>query len=54
MEPIPAATQPSTASRSVPHLARVFELANEARLLPDPEFAAHRMRLWLDAAGAVR
>ncbi|MCI2417924.1 dihydrodipicolinate synthase family protein [Saccharopolyspora sp. K220] len=41
-------------ARSVVHLARVFELANEARLLPDPEFAAHRMRLWLDAAGAVR
>ncbi|MGP4016534.1 dihydrodipicolinate synthase family protein [Saccharopolyspora sp. 5N708] len=41
-------------ARSAVHLARVFELANEARLLPDPEFAAHRMRLWLAAAGAVR
>ncbi|WP_199434650.1 dihydrodipicolinate synthase family protein [Qaidamihabitans albus] len=41
-------------ARSVPHLARIFALANEARLLPDPEFAAHRMRLWLEAAGAVR
>ncbi|SFB41563.1 Protein of unknown function [Amycolatopsis marina] len=41
-------------ARGVPHLARVFELANEARLLPDPEFAAHRMRLWLEAAGAGR
>lgn len=41
-------------ARSVAHLARVFELANEARLLPDPDFAAHRMRLWLEAAGAVR
>ncbi|PRX49163.1 uncharacterized protein DUF993 [Prauserella shujinwangii] len=41
-------------ARSVPHLARTFALANEARLLPDPELAAHRMRLWLEAAGAVR
>ncbi|PXY27391.1 dihydrodipicolinate synthase family protein [Prauserella muralis] len=41
-------------ARSVPHLARVFELANDARLLPDPEFAAHRMRLLLDTAGAAR
>ena len=36
------------AARSPVHLARVFELANEARLLPDPELAAHRLGLVLD------
>lgn len=41
-------------ARSVVHLARLFELANEAQLLPDPELAAGRMRLWLDAAGVRR
>lgn len=41
-------------ARSVPHLARVFELANEARLLPDPDLAAGRMRAFLDVAGALR
>ena len=30
-------------ARSVVHLARVFELANAARLLTDPELAAHRL-----------
>ena len=39
------------AARSPVHLARVFELANTARLLPDPELAAHRLGLVLDAAG---
>lgn len=39
-------------ARSVVHLARLFELANGAQLLPDPELAAARMRLWLEAAGA--
>jgi hypothetical protein len=38
-------------ARSVVHLARAFELANEARLLPDPELAAHRLGLVLAAAG---
>jgi hypothetical protein len=38
-------------ARSVVHLGRLFVLANEARLLPDPELAARRLRLWLDAAG---
>lgn len=38
-------------ARSPVHLARVFELANQARLLPDPELAAHRMQLVLDLAG---
>ncbi|KAA5834281.1 dihydrodipicolinate synthase family protein [Saccharopolyspora hirsuta] len=41
-------------ARSLVHLARIFELANRAGLLPDPELAAHRMRLWLQAAGAMR
>lgn len=39
-------------ARSVTHLSRVFTLANEARLLPDPDLAAARLQLWLDAAGA--
>ena len=42
------------AARSPVHLARVFELANAARLLPDPELAAHRLGLVLDAAGLDR
>ncbi|MFT4165737.1 MAG: dihydrodipicolinate synthase family protein [Microlunatus sp.] len=42
------------AARSPVHLARVFELANAARLLPDPELAAHRLGLVLDAAGIDR
>ncbi len=39
------------AARSPVHLGRVFELANTARLLPDPELAARRMQLVLDVAG---
>lgn len=39
-------------ARSVTHLARVFALANQAQLLTDPDLAATRMRLCLDAAGA--
>ena len=31
-------------ARSAVHLGRLFALANDARLLPDPELAAHRMR----------
>jgi hypothetical protein len=42
------------AARSIPHLARLLALANDARLLPDPELAGHRMRLLLDCAGAQR
>jgi hypothetical protein len=41
-------------ARSVVHLSRLFELANEARLLPDPGLAAHRLTLWLAAAGVTR
>jgi hypothetical protein len=41
-------------ARSVVHLSRLFALANEARLLPDPDLAAHRLGLWLAAAGVAR
>jgi hypothetical protein len=41
-------------ARSVTHLATLFALANEARLLPDPELAADRLRCWLAAAGVTR
>lgn len=41
-------------ARSVTHLSQLFALANQARLLPDPELAAHRLGLWLAAAGVSR
>lgn len=41
-------------ARSAVHLSRIFELANEARLLPDPHLAAQRLGLVLDAAGVRR
>jgi hypothetical protein len=41
-------------ARSVLHLARVFELANEAQLLTDPDRAAHRLELLLATAGVAR
>ncbi len=41
-------------ARSTFHLARVFELANEAQLLTDPERAAHRLGLVLATAGMAR
>jgi hypothetical protein len=41
-------------ARSVVHLSEVFALANEARLLPDPERAAAKFRGLLEVAGAVR
>jgi hypothetical protein len=37
--------------RSVRHLSEVFVLADELGLFPDPELAAHRMRLLLAAGG---
>jgi hypothetical protein len=40
-------------SRSVPHLARVLVLADEAALLRDPDLAVHRMRLVLELAGVT-
>jgi len=39
-------------ARPLTHFGRVFALANEAGLLPDPDLAASRLRLLLDAAGA--
>lgn len=42
------------AARSPIHLARIFELANEARLLPDPDLAAQRLGLVLATAGLTR
>ncbi len=39
------------AARSVTHLSTIFALANDARLLPDPDLAAHRLGLMLAAAG---
>lgn len=37
--------------RSVEHLLRVVELADDAGALVDPELAAHRLRQWLAVAG---
>nr|BFE81489.1 hypothetical protein GCM10020093_040900 [Planobispora longispora] len=39
------------ASRSLPHLAEVFRLADAAGLLADPELAVHRMRSLLAVNG---
>ncbi|MFI5530630.1 dihydrodipicolinate synthase family protein [Kitasatospora sp. NPDC051853] len=33
--------------RSVPHLIQLFQLADQAGILPDPDLAAHRMRQFL-------
>jgi hypothetical protein len=41
-------------ARSVPHLVRLFVLADEAGLLCDQELAAARMRCWLALAGVGR
>jgi hypothetical protein len=41
-------------ARSIVHLARVFELANEAQLLVDPDFAAHRLGQLFATAGVAR
>ncbi len=37
--------------RSVPHLVRLFELADQAQALSDPELAVQRMRTFLAVAG---
>jgi hypothetical protein len=39
------------AARSIVHLGGQFVLADQAGLLPDPELAAHRLRLVLELAG---
>jgi hypothetical protein len=41
-------------ARSILHLARVFELANEARLLTNPDLAAHRLGQLFATAGLTR
>jgi hypothetical protein len=41
-------------ARSIVHLTRIFELANEAQLLTDPELAAHRLAQLLATAGLAR
>ena len=41
-------------ARSVIHLSKAFSLANEARLLIDPELAVGRLRLLLASAGIER
>ncbi|MET8557312.1 dihydrodipicolinate synthase family protein [Streptomyces sp. NPDC004959] len=41
-------------SRSLPHLARAYELADGLGLFPDPERAALRMRALLDVYGVPR
>jgi hypothetical protein len=38
-------------ARSLPHLARLFTLADQVGLFPDPELAAARMRMVLEIAG---
>lgn len=40
-------------ARSVPHLVRVFMLADAAKLFPDPELTAHRMSGFLQVVGAA-
>ena len=40
--------------RSVPHLARTFELADRAGLLLDPDLAAHRMSAFLTVNGVAQ
>ncbi|SNT52592.1 Protein of unknown function [Actinomadura meyerae] len=40
-------------ARPVPHMVRLFQLADAAGLFPDPGLAAHRMRAWLTVQGAV-
>jgi Protein of unknown function (DUF993) len=40
-------------ARSIPHLCRLFVLADEARVLRDPELAASRMHAFLSLAGVA-
>ncbi|MBM7056807.1 dihydrodipicolinate synthase family protein [Streptomyces durocortorensis] len=41
-------------ARSLPHLAKAYELADGLGLFPDPELAAHRMRTLLAVHGGTR
>jgi hypothetical protein len=38
-------------ARSIQHFAELFRLADAARVLREPELAAHRMRQFLAVAG---
>lgn len=38
-------------ARSTVHLIRIFELANDAQLFPEPDLAADRLLSWFDVAG---
>ncbi|HEY8482785.1 MAG TPA: dihydrodipicolinate synthase family protein [Spirillospora sp.] len=40
-------------ARSVRHMVRLFRLADDVGLFPDPDLAAHRMRAWLTVQGAA-
>ena len=40
--------------RSLPHLTRIFVLADRAGLLADPDRAAHRMRVFLELNGIAQ
>jgi hypothetical protein len=41
-------------ARSIVHLSRQFVLADQAGLLPDPDLAAHRMRLMVEVSGITQ
>ncbi|MGA4998613.1 dihydrodipicolinate synthase family protein [Streptomyces arboris] len=41
-------------ARSLPHLAKAYELADGLGLFPDPDLAAHRMRALLTVYGGAR
>ncbi|WP_222315870.1 dihydrodipicolinate synthase family protein [Streptomyces cavourensis] len=41
-------------ARSLPHLAKAYQLADGLGLFPDPELAAHRMRTLLEVQGGTR
>ncbi|MFF3993569.1 dihydrodipicolinate synthase family protein [Streptomyces cyaneofuscatus] len=44
----------SQSARSLPHLAKAYELADGLGLFPDPDLAAHRMRALLTVSGGAR
>lgn len=44
----------SQSARSLPHLAKAYQLADSLGLFPDPDLAAHRMRALLTVNGGAR
>lgn len=44
----------SQSARSLPHLAKAYELADGLGLFSDPDLAAHRMRALLAVNGGAR